>query len=788
MNDVADLAALSLEEVEALAAAADTVDAGTAEELRAMVEVMRERAAAEREAQQERLNALAMTLSRKRQEAVDARMSSGIEDEWAEDEDAYQGIDDANRDTVSTAGARVQKPSSNAVTPAPATPTRSTVFLNITRPYVDAGAARISDMLLPTDDRPWSLQATPIPDLVDVALAAQAQGTVLDEQQLSMMNKQRLDAEEDATRRAEVAQKQIEDWLTESGWHGEVRKMLDDAARIGSGVLKGPFPRKVRAVKWERGQDGSSALVVSEKIIPVTKRIDPWNFFPDAACYESIHEGSYTWERDHLTAKGLRDLVGVDGYIESEIRAAIEEGPKKVLAGLGGRNDGMSARQVRDSDQFEVWYYHGAIDRDDLLSAGMEMDEDGPDEIQAIIVMVNDRVIKAAENPLDTGVFPYDVFPWQRRTGVPWGMGIARQVRTPQRMLNAATRAMQDNAGLSSGPQIVLRKKAITPANGSYELTPRKIWFASEEADIRSVSDAIMSLAIPSMQIELMNIIQFALKMAEDVTGMPLLLQGQQGSAPATLGGQQIAINNASGVLRRIARGFDDFITEPHIRRYYTWLMQYSDNEDAKGDFSIDARGSSALVERDLQNQAVVQMGSLVMNPAYGASPKRWFEETLKAWRLDPRKFKLTEQEAAGMAQSMPQPPPPPQLEVANIRAQTDMQKAQMASQADMEEASLRASVEMQKLAAQAEEAERQRQHDASMENMRLQLKMMEFAEKRNLSLEAVKAQLAQTAMKVNAQKELTVFAANNERSAPQVATPPTEPAGRAPNGMAYAR
>ena len=33
-----------------------------------------------------------------------------------------------------------------------------------------------------------------------------------------------------------------------------------------------------------------------------------------------------------------------------------------------------------------------------------------------------------------------------------------------------------------------------------------------------------------------------------------------------------------------------------------------------------------------------------------------------------------------------------------------------------------------------------------------------------------------------------SVFAANNERSAPQVAPPPTEPAGRAPNGMAYAR
>lgn len=787
MNPAIDPAAMSLDEIEALAAAAEAVSPETAGDLHDLVEAMREREAAEREVQQERLNALGQMLARSRQEAVDARAASGIEDEWVDDEEAYQGIDDANRDTVSTAGARIEKPASAAVAPAAAKRSRSTVFLNITRPYVDAGAARISDMLLPTDDRPWALQSTPIPDLVDVVMAAQAQGTVIDESRLAQLNKQREDESEAATRKADEAQKQIDDWLTEANWHGEVRKMLDDAARIGSGVLKGPFPRKSRGVKWQQGEDGVSALTVVEKIVPVTKRIDPWNLFPDGACGESIHDGSHIWERDHLTAKGLRDLIGVDGYIEDAIAAAIEEGPKKVVAGL--RNTGgMDARRLKDSDQFEVWYYHGAISRDDMESAGLEMAEDAPDEIQSIVVMVNDRVIKAAENPLDTGVFPYDIFPWQRRTGMPWGMGIGRQIRTPQRMINAAARAMMDNSGLSSAPQIVMRRKAIEPANGTYELTPGKVWFVTEESDVKSVADAILSIAIPSMQNELMGIIQFGLKMAEDVTGMPLLLQGQQGSAPATLGGQQIAMNNASGVLRRIARGFDDFVTEPHIRRYYTWLMQHSDNNEAKGDFVIDARGSSALVERDLQNQAIVQMGGLVMNPAFGVNPKKWFEEACKAQRLDSRKFMFTEQEAAEQAQRAPPPAPPPQLAVAQIRAQTDMQKAQMAGQSDMEESKLRAQVEMQKLAAGAEESERQRQHDAQVENMRLQLKMMEFAERRNLSLEQVKAQLAQTAMKVNAQKELTVFAANRDATAPQVATPPTEPAGRAPNGMAFAR
>jgi hypothetical protein len=79
--------------------------------------------------------------------------------------------------------------------------------------------------------------------------------------------------------------------------------------------------------------------------------------------------------------------------------------------------------------------------------------------------------------------------------------------------------------------------------------------------------------------------------MAEDVTGLPQIMQGQQGQAPETVGGMQILQNNAGTVLRRIAKTYDDRITEPHVRRYYEWLMTYGDDAE-KGDFQIDARGS----------------------------------------------------------------------------------------------------------------------------------------------------------------------------------------------------
>ena len=53
-----------------------------------------------------RLDALALSLSTKRKSAIDARAASGIEQIWLEDEDAYDGIDEINRQLEGAQGTR----------------------------------------------------------------------------------------------------------------------------------------------------------------------------------------------------------------------------------------------------------------------------------------------------------------------------------------------------------------------------------------------------------------------------------------------------------------------------------------------------------------------------------------------------------------------------------------------------------------------------------------------------------------------------------------------------------
>src|SRR4051812_23931782 len=89
---------------------------------------------------------LGLVIAKKRDEAVKARKDSGIEDVWMACEEAYLGIDDANR--AEFAKAKWAKPTSmsgpvtmNAETQSP---NKSTAYVKLTTRYVDMGAAKIS--------------------------------------------------------------------------------------------------------------------------------------------------------------------------------------------------------------------------------------------------------------------------------------------------------------------------------------------------------------------------------------------------------------------------------------------------------------------------------------------------------------------------------------------------------------------------------------------------------------------------------------------------------------------
>lgn len=774
------------------------------------------------------LAAIGVEIAGKRDEAKSARQTSGIESAWQESEEAYIGIDEANRGEFTDG--RWSKPMSmdGPVTTgrrARQTDHRSTVYLRLTSRYVDAGAAKLGEILLPADDKAFSFNEMPVPELIEakedesqvvhgdmgVPLTRPAapgepapQGQPGAEQRVALTVKDlAVEHIEMARKRAKAAETRIYDWMIQCQYRAEIRKVICDAARIGVGVLKAPVPKSKRVMALMKHGD-EIKVTIKEKISPAAAWVDPWNIFPDPACGENIHDGDYVFERDYMSARQVRDLKKLPGYIAAQIDKILEEGPNKTNAD-GNHND-RGPGGLKNKGRFEVWYFYGTLSRDEMeainAAAGKARmpDDDEAREVHAIVTLINDSVVRATINPLDSGSFPYHSMPWQRRAQHWAGVGVAEQMRTPQKVTNAALRAMLNNAGKSAGVQLVIDQGAIRPADGVWAITPDKIWLKTNDGPT-DVRQAMMAIIIPNATQQLMEIIQLGERMAEESTSIPLITQGQSGATtPDTFGAAQLQNNNANQLLRSIGYSFDDFITEPVVRQFYEWLLLDPDvpNEE-KGEYQIDAHGSIALVERAIQDQSIAQMGGMAANPIYGIDPKKWASEFLKSKRLNPDSMQYTEEEQKRMAATPP--PAPPQIEVAKINQDTQLKLGIMKQQGDQisiahEQQIAQAANALEGGRLQVDQQRTQVETTVALHELEVkrQTAMLDYANRRGISLDQAKAQLARTAMELQAQRELNAIDNSvglHKHRTPQPRQqmgmkPPVQLPGRAGNGRAF--
>ncbi len=737
----------------------------------------------------DRLNGLATHIAKLRDEAVAARKESGIEATWHDCEEAYLGIDDLTRNDFMAAkwakpmtmeGGLIKKTN-------PADSTKATAFVMVTARYVDAGTAKVCETALPVDGKPFTLKATPVPELSsaseDSTPAEQITGQPMpgpDGQPVAVKDLAKHQIEK-AEKAAEKACARIYDWMVEYKHPAEMRKVIFDGARIGTGVIHGPIPepRKARVLRRD-AQSGAVALEIVQKIKPAARWVDPWNFYPAPGCGEDIHRGGHAFEYDRMLAAELAGLSG-PGWIKPAIMEVLKEGPNKVNLEQG------NPHEPQHKKQFDVWHFTGKIARAAFEAANGDQAEElpeGVDEVQAVVTLVNDRVVRAIRPVLESDNLPYRVFNWRRRAGHWAGVGVAEQVKTPQKIVNAATRAMLNNAGMSAGSQIVSIMGALIPADGSNKITPDKLWWLdpASAAVIDDVRKAFAAFEWPNKTPQLMSIVEYGFKLAEEHSSIPLITQGQSGdTTPDTFGGQQLQDNNANQLLRDVGFGLNDTVTTPLVDDFYEWLLLDPDvPDDEKGDYQVDTSGALAIIEKALQDQFIQQLVAASKDPAYELHPGRCMEALLRSKRLSPEQFQLTEAEKEAKAK---QPPPKaPAVEAAEIRANAQVQVAQSRDQLMVEKIRVDTDRDTMHLQAQTERTAMEREGMLEELRLRERIALLQYATQERISLQEAKVALARDTMKLQVQKEL----AGADGEGPQVATPPTEPEGRAADGRAF--
>lgn len=691
-------------------------------------------------------------LVRIRTEAIQARSTSGVETRWREDTDAYHGSEFGRGNFVEQAAAR-DSPSVIRGNKPDQQPKRATVFVQLTRQKTNTAAARLGDMLVPTDDRNWVLLPSPIPELAaaleqnpDEPITHPQTGQPLPHPdkpgQVLTVRDHVTEQYRMAEQRARAMQKVIDDRLVECRYNATIRQVIADAAKLGTGIVKGPHVVNRTRRAWVKDGSGRFVQKVVEARKPISVRVNPWNVYVDPACGDDHQNGNYIWEVTRMSRREVRRLGRSRHYRKEAIEEALRQGPQSSVVSHERRSPEEYDRDAQDKHQFEVWTFVGELAAHDLVANGGDYKGDILDSVKAVVVMINDRIVRIMTDPLDLGDFNYDFFRWERIDDSPYGVGIPYLMRYAQKTLNAAWRAMLDNMAVSYGPQVVVNRNAVVPVNGSWEIHGRKLWELKEPLDIDKVFKVFN---IESNQNELQRIVELSMKFADEETSLPMIAQGEQGTAPDRVGVVQILMNAANVVTRRLAKEFDDNITRPHITRYYDYEMLMNEDESIKGDYEVDARGSTELVVRDAQKQELIELLQMADHPLYRkyVDPKELFRKVLEAKRL-PNVMKSENEIRLAESQPEPAPPPDPRIAAAQIKAQADVRAIEIETQSEAENIRLR-----------AEDAQEDRRARIYELQLKRELALMDYANKRDLTLEQVKAKLTDTVIRTNSAERI---------------------------------
>ena len=235
-------------------------------------------------------------------------------------------------------------------------------------------------------------------------------------------------------------------------------------------------------------------------------------------------------------------------------------------------------------------------------------------------------------------------------------------------------------------------------------------------------------------QEELANIIAISKQFIDDMTGMPSIAQGEDAEgSKRTAQGTALLMNSANVTFRRIVKAFDDDMTVPNIRRFYDWNMQFSKKQEIKGDYNVDARGSSVLLVREMQAQNLMVLAlQLGAHPVYGPmlKNKALLRKLFQAHMIPADEVLLSDDEIDAILAQASQPQEDPataalaaakqaevevkhadieaRIQIANMEAGTRVQVAQLTHQTAMMTLAEKMNMEIDKLEAMLEKTRRE--------------------------------------------------------------------------------
>jgi hypothetical protein len=493
-------------------------------------------------------------------------------------------------------------------------PNGSRQYIGITRMKTTAAYARLSDIIFPaTGHKFWGIKPTPFPALSAEIWAQDELEEEDEEGNVTPLTKEEALAE--VTKRMTA---RIHDQLVENNADTLIRAAIKDACTFGSGIIKAGMITVERKKSWVEGVS-EWEQVKEDHVVPGMSQPSPFDVYFDINA-NSVGSSIGSYERHILNKEEVRDLKNSAGFKDSIIDDLVRDYPN----GNHNREHHEIERQslgnithFGNSGYYEVLEYWGYIDGQKLRDAGYDISADKLNAgYMANVWTSGHKVLKIhLDESINKGK-KYFVFPYEQIPNQLWGVGVPEIMMDSQDVLNAAFRRLLDDVAMT-GNQLEINVDRLDDrsVNNANKIKPWKIWYRSggDEA-----YNAITVHKVPSIGGELIQIIEMVRNFIDDETNLPSLISGQTPSSGApgaeTASGMSMLLGAAQVVIKTVVKNIDDYLIKPLITSYYNFNMEWSDDEEIKGDMNIDALGSAILVAREVQIRNMTEFLGITAN------------------------------------------------------------------------------------------------------------------------------------------------------------------------------
>jgi hypothetical protein len=506
----------------------------------------------------------------------------------------------------------------------------SDIFMMLTDIKCRAAESWIKDVLLSTGQQSWTLTPTPEPSLpsemregiietvVQEANSVQQQGMAIDPRAINMRMKELYDSVtkavgEKAKDAASKMERRMQDKLVEAHWPETQAEVIYDFVTFPCSIIKGPVIKKRRTLKWGKNFKPEVTTDIKEAF----ERVSPYDIFPSPNAVTC--QDGYIIQRHQLTRADLTGMLGSPGYNDDEIRAALEQFGRSGLRNmeqsdsqrnmLEGRNNTLVGTEIIDSIEF--W---GSVSGSMLIEWGLTDDVDPFMEYEVCCWKVGSHVIKCIKNPDPLNRRPYSKSSWESIPGAFWGLALPEVMRDIQVICNGAARALSNNMGIASGPQVEVSIDRLPDGENLTTMYPWKIWQTT--SDRTGGGQPAVRFFQPNMNAEtLMNVMQYFQKVADEVTGVPNYVYGSSNVSGAgrTASGLSMLMENAAKGIKQAILSLDKATSEM-LTRLFDHLMIYDDDNTIKGDMQIIASGVVGTLLKETMQQRRNEFMQLTAN------------------------------------------------------------------------------------------------------------------------------------------------------------------------------